>query len=229
AIERILYRNKSIYDPLADISIWKEREQEEQKLRNWLREPPETFIVLLGPTGTGKSKFIDQVIQDKKNKIVIKCDEIVNSRNENELILRLAKQVGYFPVFSLLISMSNLIDGLASAMIGNKTLGFSSSADSEIKKILDTLAIALHDIAPDSLIRKHQKKPNKYIEPQFVESYDPADIPIVVIDSFMIKDATEREEIWNHLAKLAALLVDNGVAHVVFVSSNVGIVKSLSK
>ncbi|CAG8646474.1 6063_t:CDS:10, partial [Cetraspora pellucida] len=229
AIERILYRNKSIYDPLADISIWKEREQEKQKLRNWLKEPPETFIVLLGPTGTGKSKFIEQVIQDKKNKIVIKCDEILNSHNEHELILRLAKQVGYFPVFSLLISMSNLIDGLASAMIGNKTIGFSSSADTEIKKILDTLAIALHDIAPVSLIRKHQKKSNNFIEPQFVESYDPADIPIVVIDSYMTKDTTERQEIWNHLAKLAALLVDNGVAHVVFVSSNVGIIKSLSK
>ncbi|CAG8677701.1 11945_t:CDS:2, partial [Dentiscutata heterogama] len=188
-----------------------------------------TLIVLLGPTGTGKSRFVDKVIQDKKNKIVIKCDEILNSHNENEVILKLAKQVGYFPVFSLLISMSNLIDGLASAMIGNKTLGFSSSTDSEIKKILDTFAIALHDISPDSLTKKRQRKSNKFVEPQFVESYDPADIPIVVIDSFMTKDTTERQEIWSHLAKVAALLVDNGVAHVIFVSSNVGIVKSLSK
>ncbi|RIB02871.1 RNA12 protein [Gigaspora rosea] len=230
AFERILYWNKLSYDPLADISTWKEREQEEQKLRNWLKEPPETFIILMGPPGTGKSRFIEKVTQDKKNKIVIKCDEILNSHTENEFILKLAKQVGYFPVFSIFISMSNLIDGLASAMIGNKTLGFTSSSDSEIKKILDALAIALHDLAPpNSVTRKHQKKSNKSAEPQFIESYDPADIPIVVIDSFMTKDTTERDEIWNHLAKLASLLVDNGVAHVVFVSSNVGIVKSLSK
>ncbi|CAG8482858.1 12374_t:CDS:10 [Gigaspora rosea] len=215
AFERILYWNKLSYDPLADISTWKEREQEEQKLRNWLKEPPETFIILMGPPGTGKSRFIEKIL---------------NSHTENEFILKLAKQVGYFPVFSIFISMSNLIDGLASAMIGNKTLGFTSSSDSEIKKILDALAIALHDLAPpNSVTRKHQKKSNKSAEPQFIESYDPADIPIVVIDSFMTKDTTERDEIWNHLAKLASLLVDNGVAHVVFVSSNVGIVKSLSK
>lgn len=41
----ILYRNKSIDDPLADISTWKEREQEEQKLRNWLKEPPGYFVI----------------------------------------------------------------------------------------------------------------------------------------------------------------------------------------
>ncbi len=51
----------------------------------------------------------------------IKCDVILNSRDENELVLKLAKQVGYFPVFTLLVSLSNLVDGLASATIGQKT------------------------------------------------------------------------------------------------------------
>jgi len=110
-------------------------------------------------------------------------------------------------------------------------VGFSSTTDTEIKKILDALAIALHDIAPESLIRKSwytQKKPHDYLEAPMVVSYDPTEIPIVVIDAYMTKDK-ESHELWDHLAKLAALLVENTVAHVVFVSSNVGIIKHLSR
>ncbi|CAG8521540.1 7567_t:CDS:10 [Funneliformis caledonium] len=191
-------------ESFADLSAWKEREQEEAKLLNWLKEPPETFIVLLGPTGSGKSGLINKV---------------------------LAKQVGYFPVFTLLVTLSNLIDGFASATIGQKTVGFSSTTDTEIKKILDALAISLHDIAPESLTKKswyNQKKPHDYLEAPIVDSYDPAEIPIIVIDAYMTKDK-ESHELWDHLAKLAALLVENRVAHVVFVSSNIGIIKHLSR
>ncbi|CAI2171431.1 19627_t:CDS:10 [Funneliformis geosporum] len=218
-------------ESFADLSAWKEREQEESKLQNWLKEPPETFIVLLGPTGSGKSSLINKVIQKKRNKVFIKCDVILNSRDENELVLKLAKQVGYFPVFTLLVTLSNLIDGLASATIGQKTVGFSSTTDTEIKKILDALAISLHDIAPESLTKRswyNQKKSHDYLEAPIVDSYDPAEIPIIVIDAYMTKDK-ESHELWDHLAKLAALLVENKVAHVVFVSSNIGIVKHLSR
>ncbi|GBC02865.1 hypothetical protein RclHR1_04870008 [Rhizophagus clarus] len=214
-----------------DLSTWKEREQEESKLRNWLKEPPETFIVLLGPNGSGKSSLINKIIQEKRNKVFIKCDVILNSRDENELVYKLARQVGYFPVFTLLVSLSNLVDGLASATIGQKTVGFSSTTDTEIKKILDALTIALHDIAPESLMKKSwhaHKKSHEYLESPMVESYDPAEIPIVVIDAYMTKDK-ESHELWDHLAKLAALLVENRVAHVVFVSSNIGIIKHLSR
>lgn len=56
-----------------------------------------------------------------RNKVFIKCDVILNSRDENELVSKLARQVGYFPVFTLMVSLSNLVDGLASATIGQKT------------------------------------------------------------------------------------------------------------
>jgi hypothetical protein len=110
-------------------------------------------------------------------------------------------------------------------------VGFTSTTDSEIKKILDALAIALHDIAPESLTKKSwyaQKRSHDYIEAPMVESYDPAEIPILVIDAYMTSDK-ESHELWDHLAKLAAFLVENRVAHVVFVSSNIGIIKHLSR
>jgi hypothetical protein len=40
------FREKSEEDveSFDDLSEWKEREQEEYKLRNWLKEPPGTFL-----------------------------------------------------------------------------------------------------------------------------------------------------------------------------------------
>ncbi|KAG9291024.1 hypothetical protein G9A89_012896 [Geosiphon pyriformis] len=209
---------------LPDVSSWAEREAEAAKLRNWLKEPPETFIVCLGPRGSGKTGFINNIISEKKAKVVIKCDEILSSRDQNEVVLKLAKQIGYFPVFNFLVSMSNLIDSLAGATLGQKA-GFSSTTDTEIKKILDALAISLHDIAPEA-IKKTSRDLLKTAPVN--QSYDPNEIPVVVIDSYITKDK-ENHELWEHLAKFAALLVENRVAHVIFATSNSGVIKPLSR
>ncbi len=34
-------------ESFGDLSAWKEREQEEYKLRNWLKEPPGTFLTTI--------------------------------------------------------------------------------------------------------------------------------------------------------------------------------------
>ncbi|CAG8495515.1 4013_t:CDS:2 [Acaulospora colombiana] len=174
----------------------------------------------MGPMGSGKILLLNYF----RNKVFLKCDVILNSRTDNELLLKLSKQVGYFPLFTSLISLSNFTDGLASAFIGQKTVGLNSTTDAEIKKILDTMAIALYDIAPKSLTKRSSIGKN-----EIVKSYDPADIPIVVIDSFMSKDTQENHELWGDLAKVAAMLVENRIAHVIFVSSNPGIIKHLGR
>ncbi|RHZ68652.1 hypothetical protein Glove_294g52 [Diversispora epigaea] len=213
-----------------DTLAWKEREQEEEILKKWLSEPPETFIIVSGPNGSGKSKFINRAIHNKKKKIIIKCDQIRISHNENEFVLKLAKQVGYKPMFFSLIYLSNLIDGLASAVTGQKTVGFSSTTDSEIEKILDALEIALYNIAPDVFKAKvnSSRKSDLYAE-HIYQSYDPEDIPVLIIDSFISKNAQENMELWDHLAQMAARLVEKKIAHVVFESSVTGIVRHLSK
>ncbi|CAG8506974.1 6946_t:CDS:10 [Ambispora gerdemannii] len=228
-IDRLWTKRKAEEEEGALADSWSERQEEEMKLQIWLKEPPETFIVLLGPRGSGKTAFINRVIENKKTKVVIKCDDILNSRDENEVVLKLAKQVGYFPVFAFLVAMSNIIDSLATITLGQKA-GFTSTTDTEIKKILDELAIALHDIAPESIAKKPRpKEKNKglHVSP-IVEEFDPDEIPVVVIDSYMTKDK-EKHDLWDHLAKLAVLLVENRVAHVIFVTSNIGAIKPLSK
>jgi len=49
--------------------------------------------------------------------------------------------------------------------------------------------------------------------------------PIVVIDAYMIKhkENHENHELWENLVKFATQLVKKKLAHVVFVSSNIGI------
>ena len=86
------------------------------------------------------------------------------------------------------------------------------------------MAIALYDIAPESLRKKTHYNQEKKSHRDFIAD----DIPIVVISSYMIRNA-ENHGLWDHLAKLAATLVENRIAHVIFISPNVGIVKHLNK
>lgn len=52
------------------------------------------------------------------------------------------------------------------------------------------------------------------------------EFPIVVIDAYMIK-YKENHDLWELLIKFASELVTNKLAHVVFVSSNIGIINHL--
>ena len=59
---------------------------------------------------------------------------------------------------------------------------------------------------------------------------DPDDIPVVIIDGYMSREkGPHTKEFWTYLADWAAVLVENHVAHVIFISNNVTASKPLSK
>lgn len=59
---------------------------------------------------------------------------------------------------------------------------------------------------------------------------DPDDIPVVIIDGYMSREkGPHAKEFWTYLADWAAVLVENHVAHVIFISNNVTASKPLSK
>lgn len=59
---------------------------------------------------------------------------------------------------------------------------------------------------------------------------DPDDIPVVIIDGYMSREkGPHTKEFWTFLADWAAVLVENHVAHVIFISNNVTASKPLSK
>lgn len=59
---------------------------------------------------------------------------------------------------------------------------------------------------------------------------DPDDIPVVIIDGFMSREkGPHSKELWTFIAEWAAVLVENHLAHVIFISNNVSASKPLSK
>ncbi|KAF8937304.1 RNA12 protein-domain-containing protein [Dissophora ornata] len=251
---------------------WREREHDEEKLRNWLRVPPETFAIINGPRGAGKTEMVDYVIKDKKHKVVIRCEELANARSESELLVNLAKQVGYIPLFQFMSTINNMMDMAITATTGQKA-GLSATFEGQLKKILDTLTIAIQQASPtknmssfspevimkrieatiaekarradlinsgcstmptQSLESKKEdakaRKEKKRKEEEETRWVDPDEIPVIVIDGYMSREkGPHAKELWSYLADWAAVLVENHVAHVIFLSNNVAAAKPLAK
>lgn len=50
----------------ASTGIEKEREEAKEKMVNWLKDGPDTFIVVTGPKGSGKTALVDEVLEGGK-------------------------------------------------------------------------------------------------------------------------------------------------------------------
>ncbi|GAA5992192.1 hypothetical protein JCM10908_001812 [Rhodotorula pacifica] len=127
--------------------IEEEREQAKEQLSTWLKDVPDTFIILTGPRGSGKSGLVDVVLGDGKNVLTIDCEEMLkNARNESKLVSALASSTGYWPQFAFASSVSNLVDLATMGLIGQKA-GFSASFEEQLKAILEVTGSALSSIA----------------------------------------------------------------------------------
>ncbi|KAF7727906.1 mitochondrial escape protein 2 [Apophysomyces ossiformis] len=229
------------------ISVWAKDTEHTEKLKSWMRENPETFILVTGPKGSGKSLMVKAAVEDRKYKLFIDCEELANARNKADMAKLLAKEVGYFPIFTWMTSMSSVLETLVTATTGQKA-GLSSSHDSQIKDILETLAIALRDIGPKvELERGRQEnlvdRMRKWIAGLLDDSHEEVlhekkkghqeinhtNVPVVVIENFMYRETAKNASLWNELSEWAAILVENEIAHVVFVSVNPSAPKTLSK
>ncbi|KAG0743806.1 hypothetical protein G6F57_005001 [Rhizopus arrhizus] len=227
-------------------SVWVDDFGQVEKLKSWLNESPETFVLITGHKGSGKSALVKSAIEDKKHKIYIDCAKIANARNQSDLTKSLAKEVGYFPVFTWMVSMTGSIDTIVAATTGQKT-NFSASPDSQIKDILETVAIALRDIQRNTVQEKEGwvEKMERWLSDKKLKKEEgermkgdgkkgeegeglvQRDIPVIVIDNYMCRE--KNTLLWEELAEWAALLIENDIAHVVFVSSNASVMKTLGK
>ncbi|CAO3564188.1 unnamed protein product [Mortierella alpina] len=242
---------------------WREREHDEEKLRSWLRvpqSPSRSFMDLA-------TEMVEYVIKDKKHKVVIKCEELANARSEGEVLTNLAKQVGYIPLFQFMTTINNMMDMAITATTGQKA-GLSATFEGQLKKILDTLTIAIQEASPTkdmssfspeaimkkieatieektrraemvqsgcsgstmSLESRRAAKAKKRKDKEESHWCDPDEIPVIVIDGFMSREkGPHAKELWTHLSEWAAVLVENHVAHVIFLSNNVVASKPLAK
>lgn len=151
--------------------IERERIEAREMLRTWLVDRPDTFVVVTGPQGSGKTALVDEVLADGKcvprapsrlsvssanacsrveshrNVLTIDCNQLLkNGRSDTKLVSELASAVGYKPNFVFASSISNLIDLASVGLIGQKA-GFSATLDAQLKAILEVTASALSRIS----------------------------------------------------------------------------------
>lgn len=97
-----------------------QRAKDSQMLISFLFTFIETFAIVHGPRGSGKTELVDYVIKQKKHKVVIRCEELANARSDSELLSNLAKQIGYIPLFQFMTTINNMMDMAITATTGQK-------------------------------------------------------------------------------------------------------------
>jgi len=218
-----LGRKRQHHDGLD--TVWKHRRDLIEQLQSWLDGSSDTFIVITGPKGSGKKEMVmDQALAGRQNVLNMDCKPIVEARGEAGTIRRLATAVGYRPVFSWANSMSSMIDLAVQSTTGVKA-GFSETLESQVTKILHTATSALKDVALSD--RSKKDKDADISEDAYLESH-PEKRPVIVIDNFLHK-AEDKALVYDKIADWAASMVQNNIAHVIFMTSDSSFTKPLSR
>ncbi|KAJ3477560.1 hypothetical protein NLI96_g10383 [Meripilus lineatus] len=136
-------------------AAWKERQEAERALVTYLSDIPSTVAFIHGPQGSGKSRLLASVLKDSNRKtLTIDINDLTKVTTESALVRGLATQTGYWPVFSFLNSVNQLIDLASVGLIGQKT-GLSSSLSDQLKQILEVVGTGLARINKDRKDRDH--------------------------------------------------------------------------
>lgn len=139
---------------------WWERKEAASNIKELLRETPSTFIQISGPRGSGKHQLLSKSIHKDSKHLNINCEFIANnSKTDSALVGSLANETGYWPIFSWVNSISNLIDLAAVGLIGSKA-GFATPVDAQLRQILNVTTGALVSVKQKE-IEKREKEAKK--------------------------------------------------------------------
>ncbi|TFY60118.1 hypothetical protein EVJ58_g5342 [Rhodofomes roseus] len=122
--------------------VWKERKDAESAVERYLNDMPGTVAFIYGPQGSGKTSMISGLLkQSGRIALVIDVSELSKASSDAALLSSLARQTGYWPVFSVFNSLNNLIDLASVGVIGQKA-GLSTSFTDQLKQILEVVGTA---------------------------------------------------------------------------------------
>lgn len=205
--------------------IWEDRQNDVATLQSWLAENIDTFIVIVGPRGSGKKGLVmDHALDQTACKVVVDCKPIQDAKGDAAKIAEAASQVGYRPVFSWLNNVSSFIDLATQGMIGTKT-GFIETLDVQLSKVWQRTSVALKNIALEGRRRDH--KHSYMSDEEYLEAH-PEKRPVVVIENFL-HNPREDSVVYDKLVEWGAELVTSNIAHVIFLTADVSFSKTLSK
>ncbi|KAG5943527.1 hypothetical protein E4U60_006644 [Claviceps pazoutovae] len=221
--DSLSFRQSQHMDGLG--TVWNHRRELIEQLRNWLDGSSDTFVVVTGPRGSGKLEMVmDQALVGRKNVLLVDCKPIVDASGEAGTIKRLAVAVGFRPVFSWANSISSMVDLAVQSTTGVKA-GFSETLDSQVNKILHTTTKALKEIGLAT--RSKRDKDAQLSEDAYLDAH-PESRPVIVIDNFLHRNEGT-SIVYDKIADWAASLVQNNIAHVIFLTSDGSFSKPLSR
>lgn len=206
-------------------ALFSHRKDVIDSIQSSLLESVDTFVVVHGPRGSGGRELVtEQVLDGRRNVLVLDCKQVVEGRGEAGTIRKLANQVGYRPVFSWANNLSSLVDLAIQSTTGVKA-GFSENLESQVVKILQTTASALKKVSLAD--RKKDAKDANLSDDTYLEAH-PERRAVVVIDNFLHK-SEEKGIVYDKISDWAAALVQSNIAHVIFLTTDTSYSKSLSK
>ncbi|KAJ3286085.1 mitochondrial escape protein 2 [Borealophlyctis nickersoniae] len=228
----------------ASTDGWTERQAEEERLRNRLKQTPDTLILVSGPRGSGKSGLVRNALSDKTFKLTINCEELVG-QSDYVMMKRLANQIHFYPMFNAMVQASNIVDTMVTATTGAKA-GLSTTAEGQIRKMLDCLSVAINRVtldqkrARDKVVAQQKlahaaaergqdaaisEETQKLIDEPLPE----VEYPVIVVEGFLEKENAKGHNIYNMLMEWAAMTAEYHLAHIIFVSDNPSAVKALGR
>jgi len=193
--------------------LTEEQEENLQQIESYLKENPETFILINGPTGSGKSELVQELTRDINNYITIDCEALAMQPDSSKMLSNFASQIGVFPTISTGV-ISNLFDTLLMNSLGQKNSNTSNTV-TKFNEILELLSIAINKINNDII-----KKEDKNIS---INNH-----PVIIIKDYLGKQKSKHQFIYQQLAEWAANITELQAAHVIFVSPNNAALKKLS-
>ncbi|EGV63325.1 hypothetical protein CANTEDRAFT_135151 [Yamadazyma tenuis ATCC 10573] len=234
-------------------NLWHERSDKIKQLKLWILENVSTFIIVRGPKGSGKREMVvqDTLLSDaqlKQKVLYLDCDEIIKARSDTKLVESIASQVGYYPVFSWLSSISQFIDLGVQSVTGQKS-GLSESKETQVKNIFSLTTQALRStalreygeyerqVSARKRRQEHRKRSNPGLEIKLDDVMKPDEYlqqrpeakPVIVINKFASKSRNSSNDfIYKMMSDWAATLVQSNLAHVIFITNDVGSISVLN-
>ncbi|KAJ3234871.1 mitochondrial escape protein 2 [Chytriomyces hyalinus] len=210
-------------------SSFAERQIHENTLLVYLKEAPDTAMLVHGPKGTKPSDLVEKCVQTEPYVLRINMDELINQA-DHVMLDRFADQFGCFPMFNWMVSSGAILDTIVAAGTGSKP-GLNSTCEDQVKLVLEYATAAFNNIVTKESIKRQrladQLGPN--LDSQEYGKLPEIQYPVVIIEGFLSNEKGRQSFLYEVMTDWVSTIVEEHLAHVVFVSDNPSAFKYLGR